>query len=153
MTVTLIAMAAVSLSAAAPAPAEMPVPLVVEGKCDPKSGVEVGADGLSRFECDVAVIAQTPRGILIQFTDKSGRDGRILGFAGTIEGKQGFGADPTQVVAVERLYLKGGGEPLRARRGTCFLNWSDRKLASVLCGAAAEHEGTPIKAMAALKVE
>ena len=126
-------------------------PIIVEGKCDPKSGVWVGDDEKGDFECDIAVIARTERGtVLIQFTDKAGIDGRILGFAGTIEGKQSFGADPTQVIAVERLYLKGGGEPLTTSRGTCFLNWDKQKISSVLCGAGAEFDGKDIKAMAAL---
>ena len=127
------------------------IPIIVEGKCDPKSGVAIGDDEKGDFECDTAVIARTERGtVLIQFTDKAGIDGRILGFAGTIEGKQSFGADPTQIIAVERLYLKGGSEPLTATRGTCFLNWDRRKITSVLCGAGADFNGMDIKAMAAL---
>lgn len=126
-------------------------PIIVEGACDSKTGVTVGNDEKSDFQCDVAVVTRSPQGtVLIQFTDKASVDGRILGFAGTIEGRQSFGADPTQVIAVERLYLKGGGEPLTASRGTCFLNWTRQKVSSVLCGAGAEFDGLDIKAMAAL---
>jgi hypothetical protein len=85
-----------SLCAFLPAHAQAPDrPIVVSGICDPKSGVTIDNGESGGFACDSAVIARTERGtVLIQFTDKSGDDGRILGFAGTIEGKQGFGADP-----------------------------------------------------------
>lgn len=70
-------------------------------------------------------MVRTERGtVLIQFADKSGDDGRLLGFGGTIEGKQGFGAETTQMMALERIYLGGGSAPVPATRGTCIMNWS-----------------------------
>lgn len=133
------------------------VPVIVTGTCDPKSGVTINDGGNGGFACDTAVVTRTDRGtVLIQFTDKAGDDGRILGFAGTIEGKQGFGADATQTMAVERLYLAGGATPIPADRGTCILNWSGLqrtggKLTSVLCAGHGEAEGSDVKAMAVLK--
>ena len=93
--------------------------------------------------------------VLIQFTDKQGDDGRILGFAGTIEGRQGFGADATQMMAVERVYL-GGTEPVPIQRGSCIMNWTGLhrtggRLTSVVCGGRGEAEGSDIMAMAALE--
>lgn len=131
-------------------------PIVVDGTCDPKSGVTIDDGENSSFGCDSAIIVRTPRGVLIQFADKSGDDGRLLGFAGTIEGKQGFGANPIQTLAVERFYLAGGAAPISASRGTCIMNWSGLqrtggRLTSVVCGARGQGEGSDIKAMAALK--
>lgn len=132
-------------------------PIVVSGVCDPKSGVTVNDSDASQLACDTAVITRTQRGtVLIQFTDKLGDDGRILGFAGTIEGKQGFGADSVQMLAVERVYLAGGADPIPASRGSCIMNWSGLhraggKLASVLCAARGQAEGSDIKAVAVLK--
>lgn len=132
-------------------------PIIANGVCDPRSGVTIGGGDQSKFSCDVAVIMRTPQGkLLIQFTDSNGDDGRILGFAGTIEGKQGFGADTVQAVAVERLYLAGGANPISTSGGTCFMNWTGLqrtggRLTSVTCGAAARAEGSDIKAVASLK--
>lgn len=112
---------------------------------------------ISEFDCDSAVITRTQRrSVLIQFTDKLGDDGRILGFAGTIEGKQDFGADATQMVAVQCFCLAGGANPILASRDTCIMNWSGLEctgghLVSVLCGAKGQAEGYDIKAMAVLK--
>jgi hypothetical protein len=133
-------------------------PVIVSGICDPKSGVTIDDSENSQFGCDTAVIARTQGGtVLIQFTDKRGDDSRILGFAGMIEGKQGFGADATQMLAVERIYLAGGANPILASRGTCILNWSGLqrtggRLTSVLCAARGQAEGSDVKAMAVLKV-
>ena len=128
-------------------------PIVANGKCDKRSGVEVAETGFSRFGCNAVVIARSNRGtVLIQFADKSGRDGRILGFAGAIEGKQGFGAERTQALEVERIYLMGGGRPINVSRGTCFLNWSAGKLTSALCDAVAEVEGQEIKAISIISI-
>lgn len=137
------------LPLAAPAPAQgQTEPIIVSGKCDLKTGVSIGDGEKTPFGCDVGIIARTERGtVLIQFTDKAGVDGRILGFAGTIEGKQSFGADPVQIMGVERLYLKGGGDALAVDRGTCFINWSARKVTSVVCGAAATYGETDVKAL------
>ena len=147
------------LAAAAPAMSQVQgQPLIVGGACEPTSGVSIDGGQASTFACDSAVIALTQRGtVLIQFTDKRGDDGRILGFAGTIEGRQGFGADPVQTVIIERLYLAGGAEPIPVARGTCFMNWTGLqrtggRLTSVVCGALARAEGSDIKAVAALKV-
>ena len=95
---------------------------------------------------------------MIQFTDKAGDDGRILGFAGTIEGKQGFGADATQMMAVERIYLAGGSEPISATRGTCIMNWTGLhrtggRLTSVLCSGRGSAEGYDIKAISVLTAD
>jgi hypothetical protein len=133
-------------------------PIVVDGKCNPKSGVTIDGGDMSQFGCDSAVIMRMQSGaVLIQFTDKGGDDGRILGFAGMIEGKQGFGADKTQAIAVDRLYLASGAQPISVSRGTCFLNWTGLQraggqLASVLCAAAGNAEGHDIKAMVGLEV-
>ena len=133
-------------------------PIIVSGTCDPKSGVTIDDGENSQFSCDTAVIARTDRGtVLIQFTDKSGDDGRILGFAGTIEGKQGFGADPLQIMAVERLYLAGGVDPVPASAGSCIMNWSGLhrtggRLTSVTCGARGQAEGSDIMALVQLAV-
>jgi hypothetical protein len=105
------------------------------------------------------IIARTERGtVLIQFTDKMGDDGRILGFAGIIEGKQGFGADKTQLIGVQRLYLGGGAQPILTTAGTCFLNWSGLqrmggRLTSVVCGGRGQAEGHDIKAIVTLTVK
>lgn len=133
------------------------VPIIVTGTCDPKSGVTINDGSNGGFACDTAIVTRTDRGtVLIQFADKAGDDGRILGFAGTIEGKQGFGADEAQTMAIERLYLAGGATPIPADRGTCILNWSDPqrtggKLTSVLCAGHGKAEGSDVKAMAVLK--
>jgi hypothetical protein len=142
---------------AVPVATQVPTfPLIVTGTCDLQSAVTI-ADGVSEpFGCDTAVITRTERGtVLIQFTDKSGDDGRILGFAGMVEGKQGFGADPTQMMAVERLYLAGGADPIQASRGTCIMNWSGLQrtgghLTSVVCGARGQAEGSDVKALVVL---
>jgi hypothetical protein len=132
-------------------------PTVVSGTCDAKSGVTVNGSEKSTFGCDIAVITRAQSGaILIQFTDKRGDDGRILGFAGTIEGKQGFGADTSQILEVDRFYLAGGARAVEASHGTCILNWSGLQrtgghLLSVLCAARGQVEGSDIKAIAALK--
>lgn len=134
-------------------------PVIASGSCDKRSGVTIDQGETSQFGCDTAVIARTERGtVLIQFTDKSGDDGRILGFAGTIEGKQGFGAETTQIFGVERLYLAGGAKPLPAAAGSCIMNWTGLqrtggRLTSVLCAARARAEGKDIKAIAILKVQ
>lgn len=48
-------------------------PIIVNGTCDPKSGVTINGEEPSQFDCDTAVIARTERGtVMIQFTDKSG---------------------------------------------------------------------------------
>lgn len=133
-------------------------PIIVSGTCDEKSGVTIDNGDNSQFGCDTAVITRSDRGtVLIQFADKTGDDGRLLGFAGTIEGKQGFGADLTQMLAVERLYLASGANPVPVSRGTCIMNWTGLhrtggRLTSVLCGAAGQAEGANIKALAVLKV-
>jgi hypothetical protein len=133
-------------------------PIIVSGHCDSKSGVTIDDGETSQFGCDTAVIARTDRGtVLIQFTDKSGDDGRILGFAATIEGRQGFGADPVQMLGVERLYLAGGADPVPTTAGSCIMNWSGLhrtggKLTSVTCGARGEAEGADIKALVQLVV-
>lgn len=145
----------------APPPAASQVqgqPIIVNGVCDPKSGVTIDDGENDQFDCDVAIIARVQNGnVLIQFTDKNGDDGRILGFAGANEGKQGFGADTTQMIAVERIYLAGGAAPVPASRGTCIMNWSGLqraggRLSSVLCAAVGSAEGFKIQAMAVLEV-
>jgi hypothetical protein len=134
-------------------------PVIVSGTCDVKSGVKINDNENNSFSCDTAIIAPTQRGtVLIQFTDKVGDDGRILGFAGTIEGKQGLGADATQMIAVERVYLAGGANPITASRGTCIMNWSGLlreggRVTSVLCAARAQSEGYDIQAMAMLEAQ
>ena len=133
------------------------LPIVESGKCSTKSGVTVGDGEISQFGCDAVVIARTARGVLIQFADKTGDDGRLLGFAGTIEGKQGFGAEKVQAVEVERLYLMGGGEPVPVEAGTCFMNWTGLqrtggKLTSVTCGARGSADSTKVKAIVQLEV-
>ena len=133
-------------------------PIVVSGQCDARSGVTIDDGENNQFSCDSAVIARTDRGaVLIQFTDRSGDDGRILGFAGTIEGRQGFGADPVQMLAVERLYLAGGSEPIPVTAGSCIMNWSclqrtGGRLTSVTCGARGEAEGADIRALVQLTI-
>ena len=133
-------------------------PIIAEGACDPDSGVTIDGDK-SDFECDVAVIMRAQQGtVLIQFTDKAGDDGRIVGFGGVIEGKQGFGADATQMMAVQRIYLAGGAQPVPADRGTCILNWTGLhrtggRLKSVMCGGAGEADGYDIRAMVILETE
>jgi hypothetical protein len=134
------------------------IPIIVSGECDASSGVQIDDGQNNQLACDSAVIARTERGtVLIQFTDRSGDDGRILGFAGTIEGRQGFGADPVQMLAVERLYLAGGSEPVPATAGSCIMNWSGLhrtggRLTSVTCGARGETEGADIRALVQLVV-
>ena len=134
-------------------------PILVSGTCDSTTGVTIDDGENSPFGCDMAVIARTDRGtVLIQFTDKQGDDGRILGFAGTIEGKQGFGADRVQVMAVERIYLAAGATPIPAERGTCFMNWSGLqrtggRLTSVICGGLGQADGSDIRAKAMLKAQ
>ena len=147
------------LLSAAPAASQIQgKPIIVSGVCDSKSGVTINDGENSEFGCDSAVITRSQRGtVLIQFTDKRGDDGRILGFAGTIEGKQGFGANTAQIMAVERIYLAGGANPVSASRGTCIMNWSGLqrtggRLRSVVCGARGEAEGADIKALVVLKV-
>jgi hypothetical protein len=131
-------------------------PIIVEGICDPRSGVSIDDGEFSTFECDLAVITRNERGaVMIQFTDKAGDDGRILGFAGTIEGKQGFGADATQMMVVERLYLAGGAKPILVSRGTCIMNWTGLhrtggRLTSVLCSGRGFADGHDIKAISVL---
>lgn len=152
LTVPLLMLAAVPASSQSQGGA-----VVVSGTCDPKSGVTIDNGENSQFSCDSAVVTRTQTGtVLIQYTDKSGDDGRILGFAGTIEGKQGFGADITQMLAVERVYLAVGANAIPASRGTCIMNWSGPqraggRLMSVLCAASGRAEGSNIKAMAVLK--
>jgi hypothetical protein len=130
--------------------------ILVSGTCDQKSGVSIDDGANEHFACNIAVITRTQRGtVLIQFTDRSGDDGRILGFAGVIEGKQGFGADTTQIMAVERVYLAAGADPILTSRGTCFMNWTGLhraggRLKSVLCAGRGEAEGADVKAIAAL---
>ena len=130
-------------------------PIIVSGTCDTQSGVTIDEGDLNRLYCDTVIIMRSERGtVLIQFTDKQGDDGRVLGFAGTIEGRQGFGADATQMMAVERVYL-GGTEPVPTDRGSCIMNWTGLqrtggRLLSVVCGGRGEAEGSDIMAMAVL---
>lgn len=145
---------ALMLGAFAPAAAQQMIdPTTINGTCDPKSGVRFDDGKLSQFGCNVALVVKTARGtVLIQFADKTGDDGRLLGFGGVIEGKQGFGADNTQMVAVQRLYF-GTDAPVDAIKGTCILNWTGLKrtggkLTSIVCGGMAEVEGQNIKATA-----
>ena len=131
-------------------------PIIASGTCDQKSGVMVDDGETSQFSCDTVVITRSQRGtILIQFTDKHGDDGRILGFAGTIEGKQGFGADAAQILGVERVYL-GAGDPVIASAGSCIMNWSGLqrtggRLESVVCGGRGKAEGSDFKALVILE--
>ena len=149
----------VLLTIAAPAASQIVgKPIVLSGTCDARSGVSIDGEGGGEFACDTAIVLRSDRGtVLIQFTDKSGDDGRILGFGGTIEGKQGFGADLAQIVAVERVYLAGGAQPVPATAGTCIMNWTGLqrtggRLTSIVCGGRGEAEGHDIKAMVALTV-
>ena len=150
--------AALWLAAVLPASAQAPgQPIIISGPCDPRSGVTIGDDEASKFACDTAIVMRSDSGtVLIQFTDKRGDDGRILGFAGTIEGKQGFGADPVQIFGVQRLYLGGGVTPVPVSRGSCIMNWSGLqrtggRLTSVVCSAGGRAEGSEIKAIVMLK--
>ena len=133
-------------------------PIIAEGTCGLESGVTINGEK-SDFACDVAVIIRAQQGtVLIQFTDKAGDDGRVVGFGGVIAGKQGFGADATQMMAVQRIYLAGGAQPVPADRGTCIMNWTGLhrtggRLTSVICGGAGEVEGHDIKAMVMLETE
>ena len=133
-------------------------PIIAEGVCDPESGVTIDGEK-SDFACDVAVIMRAQQGtVLIQFTDKAGDDGRIVGFGGVVEGKQGFGADETQMMAVQRIYLAGGAQPVPADRGTCIMNWTGLhrtggRLKSVMCGGAGEADGYDIKALVILDTD
>lgn len=151
----------IALLLCAPIPAlaqSSSAPIIASGNCDPSSGVTIDEGDLSRLHCDTVVIMRSERGtVLIQFTDKQGDDGRVLGFAGTIEGRQGFGADATQMMAVERVYL-GGAEPVATDRGSCIMNWTGLqrtggRLLSVVCGGRGEAEGLDIMAMAALEAQ
>jgi hypothetical protein len=153
--------AALSLSLLPMPAAAQPVgqPLIVNGRCGPQSGVTIDEGEISQFSCDVAVLARMQNGtVLIQFTDRSGDDGRILGFAGTIEGRQAFGADSVQMLGVERLYLAGGAEPVPVTRGSCIMNWSGLqrtggRLTSVVCGARGMAEGSDVQAMVVLDAQ
>lgn len=133
-------------------------PIMVSGRCDARSGVTIDDGENNQFGCDFAVITRTERGtVLIQFSDRAGDDGRILGFAGTIEGRQGFGADLVQMLAVERLYLAGGAQPVPATAGSCIMNWTGLhrtggRLTSVTCGARGQAEGSDIRALVQLVV-
>jgi hypothetical protein len=149
---------AAALMAPLPVSAQAPgIPIVVSGTCDPRSGVNIDNGRNGSFACDVVVITRTERGtVLIQFTDKRGDDGRILGFAGTIEGKQGFGAESAQIMAVERLYLAGGAAPIPTSAGSCIMNWTGLQrtgggLTSVVCGGHGAAQGKDVKAIAVLK--
>ena len=132
-------------------------PVLASGTCDSTTGVTIDDGSPIQFACDMAVIARTDRGtVLIQFADKKGGDGRILGFAGRIEGKQAFGAERVQIMAVERFYLAAGATPIPAARGTCFMNWTGLqrtggRLTSVICGGRGEADGSDIIAKATLK--
>jgi hypothetical protein len=132
-------------------------PVIVKGTCDTKSGVEIDDGAISQFGCNAAMVVRTERGtVLVQFTDTTGDDGRMLGFGGVIEGRQGFGADKTQMLAVQRIYL-GDDAPITADRGTCILNWTGLertggKLTSVLCGGVGSAEGSTVAAKAFLTV-
>ena len=146
------------LCAASPAAAQVSgKPIMVSGSCDSTTGVTLDDGSPIQFACNMAVIARTDRGtVLIQFADKKGGDGRILGFAGRIEGKQAFGAERVQIMAVERFYLAAGATPIPAARGTCFMNWTGLqrtggRLTSVICGGRGEADGSDIIAKAMLK--
>lgn len=123
------------------------------GQCGTDSGVEIDGASISNYSCDNVVIARTGRGtVLIQFLDQSGDDGRMLGFGGVIEGKQGFGVDESQIMAVERIYLGSGTEPVPADAGSCFLNWSGLvrtggRLKSIVCGGRGQAENMDVKAI------
>ena len=131
-------------------------PIIAKGTCDPTSSVTIDEGEPNIFGCDVAVVTRSERGsVLIQFSDLAGDDGRILGFAGTIEGKQGFGAELTQMMAVERVYLAAGADPVTVSRGTCIMNWSGLHrtggiLKSVLCGGRGEIEEHDVQALVVL---
>lgn len=126
-------------------------PIAAHGACDSKSGVTINGERSSPFTCDMVAVTRTQRGsVIIQFADRRGDDGRVLGFAGMMEGKQGFGADQLQVVVVERLYLAGGADPVPVSRGTCMLNWTGLyrtggRLIAVACGARGQAKGADIQ--------
>lgn len=153
--------AAVLLPAAWSAPASpqgVNQPIVAHGTCDAQSGVTINGQRSGSFACDMVAVTRTQRGsVIIQFTDRRGDDGRVLGFAGMIEGKQGFGADQVQVVVVERLYLEGGADPVPVARGTCMLNWTGlyrtgERLIAAVCGARGQAEGADIQGRAVFTV-
>lgn len=133
-------------------------PIVAHGTCDAQSGVTINGQRSGPFACDMVAVTRTQRGsVIVQFTDRRGDDGRVLGFAGMIEGKQGFGADQLQIVVVERLYLAGGADPVSVTRGTCMLNWTGLyrdggRLIAVVCGAYGQAEDTDIQGRAVLTV-
>ncbi len=142
---------------AAPAPAQMQgTPVLTTGRCEARSGVTIDDGENSQFSCDLVAITRSERGsVLIHFADRSGDDGRTLAFAGTIEGRQGFGADRVQMMAVERLYLSSGAEPISVTAGSCIMNWTGLqrtggRLTSVVCGGRGQANGSAIRALVQL---
>lgn len=150
--------AALSLGLSIPAAAQTSPPIVGHGACDAESGVTVNDRETSQYSCNGVFIVRTQRGtVLVQFADSTGDDGRMLGFGGVIEGKQGFGADTTQMMAVQRIYLGRGDPPIQAEKGTCILNWTGLqrtggKLTSVVCGGLGSVDGSTVKALVAFGV-
>ena len=150
--------AALSICLSVPAASQTaPSPIIEKGVCDEKSGVSINDEEAGQYACDTVVLMRSDRGtVLVQFADSTGDDGRMLGFGGVIEGKQGFGADTTQMMAVQRIYLGGGDPPIQAEAGTCILNWTGLqrtggKLTSALCSGAGSVDGTTVKALVVLK--
>lgn len=116
---------------------------LLEGKCNSDTQVGIADDGSADFEhtpfaCDSAIVSyHEERGsLMIQFVKKQSDDNRLLGFAGTLEGRE--------MLRVERVYLAGGGAPLTPNEGYCKLFWKGRALSSVACGAQIDAEGKRI---------
>lgn len=125
---------------------------MLEGKCDSNTQVGMAEDGSADFDhipftCDSAVVSyHEERGsLMIQFVRKQSDDNRLLGFAGTLEGRE--------MLQVERVYLAGGAAPLTPNEGYCRLFWEGRTLSSIACGAQIDADGKRIVPVVGFKAD
>jgi hypothetical protein len=115
----------------------------LDGQCssDTRVGIAAaGSDDFERtpFECNSAIVSyHEDRGsLMLQFAKKQSNDGSILGFAGTLDGRE--------MLQVERVYLPGGASPRTPNDGYCKLFWNGRLLSSIACGAQIDADGKRI---------
>jgi hypothetical protein len=125
----------------------------VDGTCDATSHLAEGAIGedltkrQSRFFCDIALINQfddNPNHIMIQFTDRKSHYGRILGFAGLLDGN---------VLVVDHFYLDDPGHPITPDVSMCKFFSKGKKMTGIWCAAKIDDErGRRTSAMVDFKI-
>lgn len=113
---------------------------VLEGHCgeETRVGIEENGSGVferTPFDCDSAVVSfhESSGSLMIQFIKKGSDDNRIIGFAGTLDGRE--------LLLVERVYLATGASALIPNDGHCKLFWKEKAVEGIVCGAQIDTDG------------